>query len=344
MEFSPNGTVTPPMLSKAIYLLEADAFAAMFGAAEQRDLGRLVEFAAPPLTAETWSRDVARLREVEFIYSGWGTPPMDAAFLAHFPRLRAVFHAAGSVKHFATEALWARGVRVTCAAAMNAIPVAEFTLAQIVFCLKHGWQRVREVQQERRFRKEDEHMPGAYRSTVGLISLSRTGRLVAERLRSLDVDVIAFDPVAPPESASALNVRLCSLEELFAAADVVSCHTPLLPETRGMLRGGHFAAMKPGASFINTARGGLVQEPELIRVLTQRADLLAVLDVTDPEPPDPSSPLFTLPNVVLTPHIAGSLGRECRRLGRMMVAETQRLLRGEPLQGEVSRAQLSRVA
>jgi phosphoglycerate dehydrogenase-like enzyme len=332
------------MKSKAIILLDADAFAAVFGVAEQRELAALVEFVTPPLTAASWRAHAPLLRDVELIFAGWGTPPMDAAFLVHFPKLRAVFHAAGSVKNFATDALWDRNVRVTCAAAINAIPVAEFTLSQIIFCLKHGWQRVREVREERRFRKEDEHMPGAYGSTVGLLSLSRTGRLVAEQLRRFELKVIAYDPIVPAAEAEALGVRLRTLDEVFAESDVVSCHTPLLPETTHLLRAHHFERMKPGATFINTARGPIVRETEMIGVLKRRPDLFAVLDVTDPEPPAQDSPLLALPNVVVTPHIAGSLGPECQRLGRMMLEEARRYLAGAPLQGEVSRGQLSQVA
>jgi phosphoglycerate dehydrogenase-like enzyme len=93
--------------------------------------------------------------------------------------------------------------------------------------------------------------------------------------------------------------------------------------------------MKPGASFINTARGAVVNEADLIAVLREREDLFAVLDVTYPEPPAPDSPLFDLPNVLLTPHIAGSLNNECRRMGRTMVEELGRWLRGEPLRYRV---------
>src|SRR4051812_9837918 len=215
------------MKPKALYLLDAETFAAAFGPSERQELAALVDFVAPPLTAETWRGCGPQRHDVEIIFSGWGTPLMDAAFLAEFPKLRAVFHAAGSVKNFATDALWARGVRVTCAAAINAIPVAEFTLSQIIFCLKHGWQRVREVREERRFRKEDEHMPSVYGSTVGLLSLSRTGRRVAAHLRQLDVKVIAYDPIVSQSEAKSLGIRIESLDDVFARADVVSCHTPL---------------------------------------------------------------------------------------------------------------------
>jgi phosphoglycerate dehydrogenase-like enzyme len=181
------------------------------------------------------------------------------------------------------------------------------------------------------------HVAGAYGSTVGIISLGAIGRMVSERLRAFDVQVIAHDPFTTPEQAHALNVTLTSLEDVFARADVVSCHTPWLPETEGLLTGAHFRSMKPGASFINTARGAVVNEAGLIAALQERPDLFAVLDVTWPEPPEPDSPLYTLPNVLLTPHIAGSMHGECRRMGRAMVDELARWQRGEPLKYVVNR-------
>jgi phosphoglycerate dehydrogenase-like enzyme len=118
---------------------------------------------------------------------------------------------------------------------------------------------------------------------------------------------------------------------------VVSLHTPWLKETEGMITGQHIASMRPGATFINTARGAVVREQELIDVLQQRPDLFAVLDVTYPEPPAPDSLLYTLPNVVVTPHIAGPVGDECHRLGRYMVEELWRYLHGEELRWGITR-------
>jgi phosphoglycerate dehydrogenase-like enzyme len=126
-------------------------------------------------------------------------------------------------------------------------------------------------------------------------------------------------------------VELCSLEDIFRRSDVVSLHTPWLKETEGMVTGAHFELMKSGAVFINTARGAVVRENEMTEVLSRRPDLTAVLDVTNPEPPEKESLLYTLPNVVLTPHIAGSMDGECRRMGSYMLEELKRYLNGEPL-------------
>jgi phosphoglycerate dehydrogenase-like enzyme len=123
---------------------------------------------------------------------------------------------------------------------------------------------------------------------------------------------------------------------LFATADAVSVHTPHLPDTAGLIQGRHLESMRTGALFLNTARGEVVNEPEMVQVLRRRSDLTAVLDVTAPEPPAPGSPLYTLANVVLTPHIAGSVGRECLRMGQAMVEEYECFRAGRPLRWEIT--------
>jgi phosphoglycerate dehydrogenase-like enzyme len=331
------------MKPRAIYVADADIFPKVFGPEERQQLGALLDFVASPLDATDLSITGAPLDTVEVMLSSWSAPVLDESLLARFPKLQVLFHAAGTVKPFVTDALWRRGIRVASAARVNAVPVAEFALSQIIFCLKHGWQHVHEIKAGAGFQKHDA-ATGAYESTIGLLSLGHTGRLVAERLRMLDVSVIAYDPYFPADGARQLGVKLCGLDEVFARSEVVSCHTPLLPETLGMLGARHFSAMKPGATFINTARGAVVNETEMISVLCTRPDLFAVLDVTWPEPPAPDSPLRTLPNVVLTPHIAGSLGREYRRIGRMITDEVRRYLAGEPLLGEITSDQIPLIA
>lgn len=277
--------------------------------------------------------------EADYIFGTWGMPVLDADFLAQTPNLKAVFYAAGSVKAFTTKAFWETGIRLFSAWGANALPVAEFTFAQVIMCLKHAYQPIRGTWFNHTHTYETfdrDKVPGTFGTTVGLLSLGQIGRLVVERLRTLDVTVIAYDPFIKPEDARALGVKICSLEEVFAQADVVSCHTPWLPETVKMLKREHFAAMKPGASFINTARGAVVDEDGLISVLKERPDITAVLDVTYPEPAEAGSPFYTLPNVVLTPHIAGSLNGECRRMAHYMIAEYDRMISGQPVKWELN--------
>ena len=178
-------------------------------------------------------------------------------------------------------------------------------------------------------------MPGAYGSTVGLVSMGVIGRQVRERLRMLNVNVIAYDPFVSAEQAREYDIEMVALDEVFRRADVVSLHTPWLPETERLVTGALIASMKEGATLINTSRGAVIAEDEMISVLAMRPDLTAMLDVTHPEPPAPDSPLLRLPNVFLTPHIAGAMHNECRRLGRFMVDELRRYVNGEPLIGAI---------
>lgn len=284
-----------------------------------------------------------RLEEVELLYTGWGAPRIDTPLLARLPRLRAVFHAAGTIRSLVSDAFWQREIQITSAYAANAIPVAEFAQAAILLSLKGVWHYERAAQRDRA-RPRFIEMPGAFRSTVGLVSLGAIGRLVVQHLKATELQIVAYDPYVTPEAAAALGVRMVTLEELFRVSDVVSLHAPLLPQTEGLITGPLLDSMKPHATLLNTARGGLIREPELIEVLRRRPDLTAVLDVTAPEPPVPGSPLYELPNVVLTPHVAGSMGPECKRLGTAMAEETGRFLAGQPLRWHITRAQFERMA
>jgi phosphoglycerate dehydrogenase-like enzyme len=278
------------------------------------------------------------IADAEVILASWGCPVMDAGFLDSAPQLRLVLYAAGSVRAFVTDDLWQRGVRVSSAYALNAVSVAEYSLAAILFSLKHGWRLMREPGGSL------SQIPGAYGATVGLVSLGAVGRLVRKRLREHQVRVVAYDPTLGADEARRLGVRAVDLAELFRVSDVVSLHSPLLPETRGMVTGAHIESMRLGATLINTARGALVHEDGLVSVLERRTDLQAVLDVTDPEPPVAGSAVTRLPNVVLTPHIAGAIGPERRRLGRGMVQELRRYVRDEPLRWELTRERVEHMA
>jgi phosphoglycerate dehydrogenase-like enzyme len=213
--------------------------------------------------------------------------------------------------------------------------VAEFTLAQVLYALKHGWRYVLGARAGASSLPRATNEPGANGSVVGLISLGATGRATARLLARHDLVLQAYDPFVDPSVASSLGVRLVSLEELFATSDVVSLHAPVVDETRKIVDTSLLSAMKSDATLINTARGALIDEDALIATLQDRPDLFAVLDVTDPEPPVPGSPLFSLPNVVVTPHLAGTLNTERRRQGRLMAEELARYVAGEPLQHEI---------
>jgi phosphoglycerate dehydrogenase-like enzyme len=326
---------------KGLFLLRTDAYKTIYGPQERQDIEQLVDIYAPQRTAQSIKEDPSILGEADVIFSGWGMALLDEAFLAAAPKLKAVFYGAGSIRGFATDAAWDRGILITSAYAANAIPTAEFALAQILLSLKRGWYYALAIKRDGQYPRRGT-VPGAYESTVGLISLGMIGSYVARLLQAFDVNVLAY--TSSEEKAKSLGAERGSLEEVFRRSDVVSLHTPWLEETEGMITGEHLAMMKPNATFINTARGAVVREDEMIEVLRQRPDLFAVLDVTYPEPPKPGSPLYSLPNVVLTPHIAGSLDGECRRMGRYVVNELKRYINGEPPLWGITREQAARLA
>ena len=321
---------------KGLYILDKESFDLIYGADDQRDIAVFVDIFGPPQTKDSIRANPDLLADVEIIFSGWGAPLMDRRFLLAAPNLRAVFYGGGSVRSFVTDTFWERDIVLITAATANAVPVSEYTLASILFSLKHGWRYAMQVKRDARFPTKT-IVPGAYEGIVGLVSLGLIGRLVRDRLRPFDLRVLAYDPYVRAEYARELDVQLLPLADLFRRSDVVSLHTPLLEETEGMITGAHFASMKQGATFINTARGAIVHEKEMIEVLKQRPDLQVVLDVTHPEPPEPDSPLYTLSNVILTPHIAGSMDGECQRMGRYMVEDLRRFVAGKPLRWQVTR-------
>lgn len=320
---------------KGLYLLGAQQFGWIYGAPEREDIARLIDIVEPAQTADSIRQNLGVLADVDVIFSGWGCPTLDKELLDAAPNLKAIFYGAGSIRAFTTEEFWARGITICSAWGANAVPVSEYTLAAILFGLKSVWQQAALVRQQHRFQRLP--VAGVYGSTVGLVSLGMIGRLVTARLKTFEVNVIAYDPFVTPEQGAALGVEMVSLDEVFRRADVVSVHTPWLSETVGLITGAHIASMKPYSTFINTSRGAVIRENEMIEVLRTRPDLWAVLDVTYPEPPPPDSPLYTLPNVQLTPHIAGSVGEECRRQGRYMIEELERYLTGQSLKWAVSK-------
>jgi phosphoglycerate dehydrogenase-like enzyme len=151
---------------------------------------------------------------------------------------------------------------------------------------------------------------------------------VIDLLAPYDVNILLYDPFVSFEEAAELGVTKLELDRLFERADVVSLHAPANAKTHHMLNAERLARMKDDALLINTARGSLIDEQALIQELS-KGRFFAFLDVTDPEPPALDSPLRTLPNVVITPHIAGCI-EDCNQLGELAVEELRRFFAGEP--------------
>lgn len=305
------------------------------GFAEIADItGCVTEFTSPEARAV--------LADIEVLITGWGAPMLDQTLLDAAPRLEAVLHAAGTVKPYLAPELLERGVRVSTAAAANAVPVAEFAVAMIVLAGKRVLpisQRYRHIQREFDVEAAFPGM-GNYGQRVGIVGASKIGRMVIEMLSGYAFEVVVYDPYLSDEEAASLGVATVPLDELLRTSDVVSVHAPSLPETRNLLDERRIGLMRAGATLVNTARGEIVDQDALTRRVLA-GEVFAILDVTVPWVLAPGHPLYTAENALLTPHIAGSLGAELGRLSAAMLEELRRLADGEPLQHEVEAGLLS---
>lgn len=266
----------------------------VYSQAQQQEIAELTELMPGIVNSENFYD--FDLSEVEVIFSTWGMICFSAEQLAGMPNLKAVFYAAGATDAFAMPLLNG-GIKLASAWRANAIPVAEFTVAQIILSLKNYFRNSAAIT-NRAGRRTAPVGVGCYGETVALIGAGAISMLAREMLKAYRLNVI----VVP----SRQEHRTISLEEAFLRAYVISNHLPDRLDNRNVLTHSLFASMRQGATFINTGRGAQVDEAGLIEVFKQRPDLTALLDITWPEPPEDGSELYTLPNIHLSSHIAGS--------------------------------------
>ncbi|MET7939551.1 hydroxyacid dehydrogenase [Streptomyces sp. NPDC005302] len=334
-----------PKRPVAMFAMTAENVPRVFPADALSRLRELVDIDPTVVARDFTDPDVReRLAVTEILITGWGCPVIDAGALEAAPELRAVLHAAGSVKGFTTQAVWDRGIAVSSAAAANALPVAEYTLAMILLAGKNVFAYRDRLRDERAF-PYGEILPGVgnFGRRVGVVGASRIGRRLIELLRPFDLRVSLADPYVDEAGASALGVPLLPLDALLAGSDIVTVHAPQTPETRHLVGRRELALMPAGAVLVNTARGSLVDHDALVAEL-RSGRISAVLDVTDPEPLPADSPLLGLPNAFVTPHLAGSQGNEVARLGATVLGELERLLAGRELEFRVDESELERTA
>jgi phosphoglycerate dehydrogenase-like enzyme len=322
---------------RAILLATPENIERVYGQERQERLGypRVVA----PTQLETLLPELA---ETEAIFSTWGMPCLTEAQLDALPKLRAVFYAAGSVQGFARPLL-ERGITVVSAWLANGVPVAEFTLAQILLSAKGYFRNVADYHATHHFR-EAARGPGCYGETVALLGAGAVGREVIQLLKPFALQILVFDPFLSEAAARELGVEKVGLDEAFSRGIVVSNHLANNPQTAQMLKAPHFAQLRSGATFINTGRGLTVAESELADVLRARPDLTALLDVTWPEPAPADSPLWELPNVRISTHLAGSNGNEVRRMADWCLDEFERWTQSKPLRSAVTLEMLETMA
>lgn len=332
------------MQKVAVFLNDSDSIDRVY--AQHRDVIASRCFLHPEVISRaTMPEHRAVLQQTEIVFSTWGMPALTEEEIAHFlPNLKQVFYAAGSVQGFARPFL-RQGIGVMSAWAANAVPVAEYTVAQILLACKGFFHSAPLCKSDRpAAQRAASSFEGLYGVQVGVIGAGMIGRMVISELARHDIDVLICDPFLSASDAQALGGRKAELAEVFASCRVISNHVANLPATVGMMRYEHFSKMRPYAVFLNTGRGAQVVEADLARALREDPTRLAILDVTDPEPPAAGSPLLALDNALLTPHIAGSSGDEVRRMAAYAVGELDRYLAGQPLRYAVILAMLDTMA
>lgn len=322
------------MKKKAIFALESydpvhgrDVISQVFGRGRQETIASLVDLYPVVITRDNLAMHADKIQDTEVIFSTWGMMKFRPEDFKALPNLKLVLYAAGTVRTFA-EPLLEKGVRLCSAWKANAVPVAEYCLGHILLGLKGALQNRNELSLHAKTWLKDAFIgAGIYDRRIALIGMGSVAMKLKELLSHFSVEVVLVDP--RPEQGT------ISLQEAFATCHVVSNHLPDRTELSGLLDGELFASMPAHATFINTGRGAQVNEPELIKVLHQRTNLMAVLDVTSPEPPAADSPLRSLPNVFLTSHLAGSQDRELQRMADFVIADFKRWADGQDLHNEV---------
>lgn len=290
----------------------------------------------PPHDAEVESQLIEFSRDLDALIVCHGAPRVTEAVFDACPRLRFVGELEGDrfARRIAVEAAMARGVRAVDTTQGSSYPVAEWALAMMLIGLRNAGALFRRLIAHEHVFKGNKRAsnPGYLRGEltakcVGLIGCGHIGRRLLGLLAPFRVDVLVYDPYVPREIADIYDLTLTSLDNVLSVPDVVVCLAPLTPRTKGMLGAREIGLIRPGAVFVNVSRGAIVDSNALIARL-RKGDMIAGLDVFDPEPIPIDSPVRDLENVFITPHIASATVPSSNRFFTLMVDELERFFAG----------------
>jgi phosphoglycerate dehydrogenase-like enzyme len=305
------------------WVKDGHIFEKVFAEGRRDLLGQITDLYPERITSANFEAHAERLREVEVIFSTWDMPVLTVEQVRRLPALKAVFYAAGQTRHFRIP-FEENGVVVCSATAANAVAVAEFALAQVLLAGAGYWRNSRQCRDAISTYTLNNHRGGGnYHARVAILGDGSASRKLQEFLAHHDLEVVVV--------SSRRELQTVSLAEAFATSIAVVNLFPDLEDNAGVFGRPHFQSMMDSAVFINVGRGRQVNEADLVAVMKERPDLTALLDVQWPEPPKDGSELYTVPNIRLSGHIAGSKGNELLRMADDMIADFRRLENGEPL-------------
>jgi phosphoglycerate dehydrogenase-like enzyme len=274
-----------------------------------------------------------RLQGMDACLTHWSCPAFSEDVLKKANQLKLIVHAAGSVADLVNDQVYQRGIKVCSANSIMAQYVAEGVLTDILCGLRLIPQQSYEMKFQKIWKKRLVESQSLLGAKVGLVGLGTIGRYLIRLLEPFHVQIKIYDPYLDKESLKEFpQVELTSLEQVLEWGDIISVHASLTPETRGLLNEKMLKLIKNEALLVNTARGAIINEGALVSEL-KTGRFRAVLDVFEVEPLPDESPLRSLENVILLPHVAGITARE--QMSIAMIEEIQRFSRGEPLQYEI---------
>ena len=258
----------------------------------------------------------------------------DAGLLAHANKLRVIGRAGVGVDNIDLEAATHKGIAVMNTPGANAVAVAEQTIGMMLAMARHLC-RADALTHAGKWEKKSLQGTELRGKTLGIIGLGRIGMEVARRARAFGMELIGHDPFVSVAVAKEQGIRLAELDEVYAAADYITLHVGLTPQTTGMINRASIAKMKKGVRLVNCARGELVNESDLAEGLKQGHVAAAAIDVFAEEPPK-NSPLLSLENVIMTPHIGGSTHEAQEAVGVQIARQVKEYLKHGVIQNAVN--------
>ena len=275
--------------------------------------------------------------------TSWGNTAIDKEILSVCPDLKLVAHAAGSVKPIVSDDLWEKGVRVLSSACPLGEGVAETALGFTISASKNFYN-LNSSLRNGGWNEGKENIKELFDLKIGVIGFGWAGKHYVKLLQSFYVDVYCYDPFIDEKEMAEKGAEKADFQWILANCDIVSVHAPSIPSTHHMFNAQTLSLMKKDAVLINTARGSLVDENALYEFMASGNLKYACIDVFDPEPPAKDNRLFTLPNIIATPHLAGLANNGLKRIGIFITEEVDNFQNGRPMRGEVTKEMLEKMA
>lgn len=272
------------------------------------------------------------LKDCDVVVIGWGAPRIAGDVIANNDRLKLIAHTGGSVADYVDASTYEKGIRVICGNKLFAESVAEGTIAYMLSALRYIPDQVYNIKAGNWKDPAYANDRGLIGKQIGILGVGTIARFLMEMLQPFRCSFLVWDDnyTVDPEYLSSVNARQTTLEEVMSTCSIVTLHAALTPKSTGMIGRRELEMMPHGGLFINTARGAIIRQDEMVELLQEREDLFAVLDVLAGEPLEKDSPLRKLKNVYLMPHRGGPTVDYRATVGETVVAEIGRFLAGNP--------------